>query len=101
MSLIIDDFASPWIDDPTTAAATDCVHQNICLLLRDLMYVAALVHAISDSDFGRVENLFVQLAMIFRGAGSNNYCMEILHLILNLKYIWTPDFVYVLITFSS
>ncbi|KAF8996610.1 hypothetical protein BDQ17DRAFT_1429572 [Cyathus striatus] len=30
--------------------------------------------------------------MIFRATGGNNYCTEILHLILNLKYIWTPEF---------
>ena len=70
----------------------DPIHQNIRLLLRDLIYVAALVQAISDGDFGRVEILMVQLAMIFRGAGSNNYCMEILHLILNLKYVWMHEF---------
>jgi hypothetical protein len=32
---------------------------------------------------------------MFRGAGCNNYCTEILHFILNLKYVWTPAFAYV------
>jgi hypothetical protein len=35
------------------------------------------------------------LAMMFRGAGGNNYCTEILHFILNLKHVWTPEFAYV------
>jgi hypothetical protein len=26
------------------------------------------------------------------GAGSNNYSMEILHLIFNFKKVWTPEF---------
>ena len=33
---------------------------------------------------------------MFRGSGSNNYSMEILHLIFNIKEIWTPEFAYVL-----
>ncbi|KAF8257110.1 hypothetical protein EI94DRAFT_1819015 [Lactarius quietus] len=33
------------------------------------------------------------LAMMFRGASGNNYCTEILHFILNLKHVWTPEFV--------
>jgi len=73
----------------------DKVHQNIRLLTRDLLYVAELVDAISAGDIGRVENFLPQLAMVFCGAGSNNYCNEILHFILNLKHVWTADFAYV------
>ena len=51
-----------------------------------------LTSAISEGNFGRVEDLLPILAKIFRGAGSNNYCTEILHFITNLKYIWTPKF---------
>ena len=70
----------------------DRAHQNTRLLTRDLLVLAELVRAISDGDIGRVEDFFPQLAMMFRGAGSNNYCTEILHFILNLKYVWTPEF---------
>jgi hypothetical protein len=70
----------------------DLAHQNILLLTRDLLYVAELTQAISQGDFGRVEDLLLTLAKIFRGAGSNNYCTEILHFLANLKYIWTPEF---------
>lgn len=70
----------------------DIAHQNLLLLARDLMYTIELTSAISQGDFGRVEDLLPTLAKIFRGAGSNNYCMEILHFIANLKYIWTPEF---------
>jgi hypothetical protein len=70
----------------------DRVHQNLRLLTRDLLYVAELVRAISDGDIGRVEDMLPLLAMLFRGAGGNNYCTEILHFILNLKHIWTPEF---------
>jgi len=70
----------------------DRAHQNIWLLSRNLLYMAELVHAISDGDIGRVEDMLPMLAMIFRGAGGNNYCAEILHFILNLKHVWTPEF---------
>ncbi|KAJ7144018.1 hypothetical protein C8R44DRAFT_602380 [Mycena epipterygia] len=70
----------------------DVAHHNIRLLIRDLLVVAAVVRAISDGDIGRVEVFFPHLMMMFRGAGCNKYCTEILHFLLNLKYIWTPEF---------
>ena len=73
----------------------DRVHQNIRLFTRDLLYVTELVRAISDGDIGRIEDMLPMLAMMFRGAGGNNYCTEILHFILNLKHVWTPQFAYV------
>lgn len=79
------------IKDPSN----DIVHQNIRLLIHDLLYVAELIQAISDGDIGRVEDILPQLAMIFRGAGGNNYCTEILHFIYNLRHVWTPEFAYV------
>jgi hypothetical protein len=54
--------------------------------------MAELVRAISDGDIGRIEDMLPMLAMMFRGAGSNNYCTEILHFIHNLKYVWTSEF---------
>jgi hypothetical protein len=68
----------------------DIAHQNLLLLTRDLLYMVELTSAISEGDFGRVEDLLPVLAKIFRGAGSNNYCTEILHFLTNLKHIWTP-----------
>ena len=70
----------------------DISHQNSLLLTRDLLYMVELTSAISEGDFGCVEDLLPTLAKIFQGAGSNNYCMEILHFLANLKYIWTPKF---------
>ncbi|KAI9442061.1 hypothetical protein BJY52DRAFT_1093669, partial [Lactarius psammicola] len=70
----------------------DKAHQNIRLLTRDLLYLAELVRAISDGDIGRIEDMLPVLAMMFQGAGGNNYCTEILHFILNLKHVWTPEF---------
>ncbi|KAH9036081.1 hypothetical protein EDB84DRAFT_1398153 [Lactarius hengduanensis] len=70
----------------------DRAHQNIRLLAHDLLYVAELVRAISDGDIGRIEDMLPMLAMMFRGAGGNNYCTEILHFIFNLKHVWTPEF---------
>ncbi|KAF8274044.1 hypothetical protein EI94DRAFT_1768902 [Lactarius quietus] len=70
----------------------DRVHQNTRLLCRDLLYVAELIRAISDGDIGHIEDMLPILAMMFRGAGGNNYCTEILHFILNLKHVWTSEF---------
>jgi hypothetical protein len=70
----------------------DIVHANTVLLTRDLLYVAELIDAISTGDFGRIEDILPDLACVFRGAGSNNYSTEILHLLFNLKEVWTPEF---------
>ena len=72
---------------------SDIVHANVVLLTRDLLYVAELISAISSGDFGRIEDILPDLACMFRGAGSNNYSMEILHLLFNIKEVWTPEFV--------
>ncbi|CAA7268575.1 unnamed protein product [Cyclocybe aegerita] len=93
-------------DDPQTAVPNvpnpskskipdpgkDKAHQNLRLLARDLLYMKELIRAISDGDIGRIEDFLPQIAMMFRGAGGNNYCTEILHFILNLKHVWTPKF---------
>ncbi|KAG1723328.1 hypothetical protein EDB19DRAFT_2043812 [Suillus lakei] len=72
---------------------TDVAQRNLQLLTRDLLYVLELTSAIPAGDWGRIEDILGNLAMMFRGAGSNNYCSEILHFLFNLKKIWTPEFV--------
>jgi len=84
----------PIIMDTTSDPDKDKVHQNTHLLTRDLLYLSELIRAISDSDIGRIEDFFPQLTKMFHGASSNNYSTEILHFILNLKYVWTSQFVY-------
>ncbi|KAK0434248.1 hypothetical protein EV421DRAFT_1909559 [Armillaria borealis] len=71
---------------------SDPVHQNVQCLLRDLLYFEELTQAISSGDFGRLEDILPDLAALFRGSGSNNYSTEILHLLYNLKKVWTPEF---------
>jgi hypothetical protein len=88
-----DPMVPPYLDAPNPLL--DIAHQNSILLTRDLLYLMELTSAISEGDFGRIEDLLPTLAKIFRGAGSNNYCTEILHFIANLKHIWTPKFAYV------
>jgi hypothetical protein len=75
-----------------TGPKRDNVYCNVILLTRDLLYVLELVNAIPAGDFGRIEDILPDLACIFRGAGSNNYSTEILHLIFNLKEVWSPEF---------
>ncbi|KAF8257379.1 hypothetical protein EI94DRAFT_1818072 [Lactarius quietus] len=72
--------------------STDVVRNNVALLTRDLLYVAELVDAMSTGDFDRIEDILPSLACMFRGSGSNNYSMEILHLIFSIKEVWTPVF---------
>jgi len=74
------------------AQRVDYANQNLKILMQDLLYVLELVEACTDGDFGRVEDILGSLAMIFCGAGSNNYCSEILYFIYNLWKVWTPEF---------
>ena len=71
---------------------TDIVHNNVVLMMRDLLYLLELNNAIQTGDWGRIEDILPTLACIFRGAGSNNYSTEILHLLFNIKEVWTPEF---------
>ena len=71
---------------------SDRICRRIALLLRDLLYVWELGVAISDGDWGRIEDILCPLAKLFRGAGSTNYCTEILHFIHQLKKIWPFTF---------
>ena len=66
--------------------------RNTTMLIRDLLYVRELSTAISSGDWGRIEDILGTLAIMFKGAGANNYCTEVLHLIRNLKVVWTVEF---------
>ncbi|KDR79155.1 hypothetical protein GALMADRAFT_93006 [Galerina marginata CBS 339.88] len=79
-------------DEAEPPSPVDAVYENTILLTRDLLYVIELTDAIASGDFGRIEDILPDIACIFRGAGSNNYSTEILHLIFNIKEVWTPEF---------
>ena len=70
----------------------DIIHNNVVLMTRDLLYLLELNTAIQTGDWGRIEDILPILACIFCGAGSNNYSTEILHLLFNIKKVWTPEF---------
>ena len=80
------------LDESAESVLADVACCNPCLLTHDLLYVFELTEAILDSDFGCVEDILGSLAMIFHGTGSNNYSMELLHWIYNVKNIWTLRF---------
>ncbi|KAH9012620.1 hypothetical protein EDB83DRAFT_2168703, partial [Lactarius deliciosus] len=89
--------AEKYASDPvsgveSTKPVVDVVHRNVALLTRNLLLVVELVDAIATGDFGRIEDILPTLTCMFRGSGSNNYLMEILHLIFNIKEVWTPAF---------
>ncbi|KAH8980088.1 hypothetical protein EDB83DRAFT_2242445 [Lactarius deliciosus] len=84
----------------STKPVVDVVRRNVALLTCDLLLVVELVDAIATGDFGQIEDILPTLTCMFRGSGSNNYSMEILHLccsdrnnlIFNIKEVWTPAF---------
>ena len=86
----------PEASDATSRPKVDIVHDNVVLMMRDLLYLLELNSAIQTGDWGRIEDILPALACIFRGAGSNNYSTEILHLLFNIKKVWTPEFALVL-----
>ena len=75
-----------------TTGKIDIIHNNVVLMTRDLLYLLEVNNAIQTGDWGRIEDILPILACIFRGAGSNNYSTEILHLLFNIKEVWTPEF---------
>ncbi|KAF9017398.1 hypothetical protein BDZ89DRAFT_961154 [Hymenopellis radicata] len=89
-SEILYEFATPIpepLNDSDRKPSDDIINQNTRLLLRDLLYLHELTDAVSSGDFGRIEDILPDIAAIFRGGGSNNYCTEILHLLDDC--IWT------------
>ena len=79
-------------DEAEHTSPVDSVYENTILLTHDLLYVIELTDAIATGDFGRIEDILPNITCIFRGAGSNNYSTKILHLIFNIKEVWTPMF---------
>ncbi|KAJ7658414.1 hypothetical protein B0H17DRAFT_1145634 [Mycena rosella] len=75
----------------TSLETSDTVRENTRRLIHDLMYVCEVTRAISDGDFGRVEDILTTLGMMFRGAGSKNYSTEILHFTHNMKKVWNDN----------
>jgi len=77
-------FCKPWTNGPAGQSTDDCIHQNTRLTASGPSVRCCSIRAhLQQWLSGELEILLVPLTMIFRGAGSNNYCMEILHLILN------------------
>ncbi len=78
----------------------DPAHQNVRLLVWDLLYACELSLAISIRDVGQIEDILADSAAIFRGCGSNKYVMEIVHLLFNLKQVWPTEFVFVIFLYA-
>jgi hypothetical protein len=85
-------FATGPTADTVDAERQEPVLHNVRLLLRDLLYFRTLHAAVKSGDFGRVEELFGSLTILYCGAGANNYTTEFLHFIQNLRKVWTPEF---------
>lgn len=82
-----------------TIPKSDTVYDNVVLFTWDLLIIIELVNAIQSGDFGCVEDMLPTLACMFRGVGSNNYSMEILYFLYNIKNVWTPEFMFVTLSY--
>ena len=71
---------------------SDITVTNLKRMTGHLLFVGILQAAIKDGDFGRIEDMQGHLVMMFCAGGGKNYCTELLHFIMNLKYVWTPEF---------
>ncbi|KAF7324360.1 hypothetical protein MSAN_02522500 [Mycena sanguinolenta] len=89
--VIADRILSDRVKPERLTSPVDVINGNTRKLIHDLLHVAEVTRAVAAGDFGRVEDLLGNLAMIFRGAGSKNYCTEILYFMHNLKYVWKGD----------
>ena len=66
-----------------------------------LLFVLLLQDAIRDGDFGRIEDIQGHVAMMFCAGGCKNYCNELLHFMVNLKYVWGDELSCVFIFVSN
>ena len=82
-----------------TIPKSDTIYDNVVLLTQDLLITIELINAIQSGDFGHAEDMLPTLACMFHGAGSNNYSTEILHFLHNIKNVWTPEFVFVTLSY--
>ncbi|KAF6759086.1 hypothetical protein DFP72DRAFT_806861, partial [Ephemerocybe angulata] len=62
----------------------DPVHENVVRLTQDLLLLKELIAAMKDGNFGCIEDILVELALFYCGAGVHNYANETLHLFYNL-----------------
>ena len=79
----------------------DMVYRNHRLLLRDVVYIVLLKRAISDADFGRIEEFLGVIAVGLLGGGLENTCFEIMHFLNDLKNVWSEQFGYAFFYFLS
>jgi hypothetical protein len=87
-------------DEPTSTASTsapsatdsDEIYGGMKRLMRDLLIFFEFDLAVHSGDFGRVEQLFGSLTLMFCGGGATNYTYEFLHLIQNLHKGWPDEY---------
>ncbi|KAF9511074.1 hypothetical protein BS47DRAFT_1299423, partial [Hydnum rufescens UP504] len=76
-------------DDP---GSMDDIFQQCVLFNRDAAIYFEVKNACQVGDFGQVEDLIPNMICIFHGGCCPNYANELLHLLQNLKYSWSPSF---------
>jgi len=80
---------SQYSDELSDQEHDDQVYQNQRLLLRDAIYVVLLKRAISDADFGRIEDFLGVIAVGLLGGGLQDTCFEIMHFLYD---VWSEQF---------
>ena len=83
---------SQYSDESSDHEHEDQVYENHRLLLRDVTYVVLLKRAISDADFGRIEDFLGVIALGLLGGGLQDTCFEIMHFLYDLKNVWSEQF---------
>ncbi|KDR68635.1 hypothetical protein GALMADRAFT_256920 [Galerina marginata CBS 339.88] len=68
------------------------VYKNHRLLFRDVIYIVLLKRAISDGDFGRIEDFLGVIALTLLAGDLEDTCFEIMHLLYDLKNVWSEKF---------
>lgn len=92
---------SQYSDELSDHEHEDQVYQNHRLLLRDVIHVVLLKRAISDGDFGRIEDFLGIIALGFLGGGLQDTCFEIMHFLYDLKNVWSEQFGCAIFDFRS
>ncbi|KAF9516420.1 hypothetical protein BS47DRAFT_1262992, partial [Hydnum rufescens UP504] len=68
----------------------DDVLCNAALFNHDASIYLEMKEAGSVGNWGQIKMILPNIICIFQGSGSTNYAVELLHLLQNLKYSWTP-----------
>ena len=71
----------------------DQIYENRLLFLQHGLFLRAFDLAMRQGDIGRVTMCLSYLAVWFQMTNKRNYAMEMVHLVICIRKIWSPDMV--------